>query len=211
MRINLNGSILNALTRIFDTIVVTLLFLLCCLPVVTIGAASAAMYTAMIALAGDSCTSVTRCFCDAFRNNFKQATLLFLPLVLVGVVVVTDIVVCFGFAMEQTMVLAVMRGLTVFCAALYGSMWIYIFAGIAVFQVNGKQAITNALQWTMKKLPITAGLLLTVAVMVFSVAVMWYFAFPVIAGGLYLQGKLLRKAFELQVPTVHVDEEIDYS
>lgn len=211
MRINPDSPILTALTRIFDTVVVTVLFLVCCLPVVTIGAACSAMYAAMTALAGDRCTSVVRCFVDAFRSNFKQATLLFIPVLLVGAVVAVDIVVCFGFEMEPTLMLAVMRGLTVFCTGLYAAMCVYTFAGIAVFQVTWKQALTNALFWTVKKLPWTLCLLLIVGVMVFSVAVLWFFAFPVIALGLYLQGKLLNRIFGLEVPALHHEEEIDYT
>ena len=211
MRMNLNGSIVRAMTRIFDIIVVTVLYLLCCLPVVTIGAATAAMYRAMIALAGDDCTSVTRCFFEAFKINFKQTTLLFLPILVIGGVVGADIVVCFGFEMEQqTMILAVMRGLTIFCTGLYVAMATYIFAGIAMYQVTWKQAITNALQWTMKKLPGTLLILLIAAVMAFSVVVLWYFAFAVIAAGLYYQAKVLRKVFGLEEDTVHHEEEIDY-
>lgn len=211
MRINLNGTILTALTRIFDTILVTVLFLLCCLPVVTIGAACAAMYAAMIAIVGDSCTSVVRCFVDAFRSNFKQATLLFLPGLLVGAVVAVDIAVCFGFEMEPTLVLSVMRGLTVFCTGLYTAMFVYTFSGIAVFQVTRKQALSNALFWTVKKLPATLLLLLIVGAMAFSVAVLWYFAFPVIVLGLYLQGRILHRIFDLGVPKLHHEEEIDYT
>lgn len=212
MRINLNGSILTITTRIFDIITVTVLYLLCSLPVVTIGAASVAMYRAMIALAGDDCTSVAQCFFEAFKANFKQATLLFLPILVIGAVVGADIVVCFGFETEQTMILAVMRGLTIFCTGLYAAMVTYIFAGIAMYQVTWKQAVTNALQWTMKKLPGTLLILLLAGAMVFSIAVLWYFAFPVIAAALYYQAKVLRKVFGLEVPApLHHDEEIDYS
>lgn len=210
MRINLNGSILTALTRIFDAIVVTVLFLLCCLPVFTIGAASAAMYATMIALAGDSCTSVVRCFFDAFRSNFKQATIFLFPILLVGAVVAVDIVVCWGFEMESSLILAVMQGLTVFCTCLYTAMSIYIFAGIAVYRVTWKQALTNALYWCFRKLPSTAGLVLLTTAMFVSVVILWFFSFPVIVLCLYLQGKLLQKIFELEPEPLHHEEEIEY-
>jgi uncharacterized membrane protein YesL len=210
MRINLNGPILTALSRIFDTILVTLLYLLCCLPVVTIGAATAAMYATMIALLDDGCTGVASHFFGAFRDNFKQSTAMLLPAVLVGLVVMADIVICWGFSMEATMILAVMRGLTVFSTGLYTAMCIYVFAGIAVYRVTWKQAITNALQWTVKKLPGTLGLLLVCIGMALSVALLWYFCFPVIALGLYLQALLLRKIFELESIPEHHEEEIEY-
>ena len=201
---------MTALTRIFDAIVVTVLFLLCCLPVFTIGAASAAMYATMIALAGDSCTSVVRCFFDAFRSNFKQATIFLFPILLVGAVVAVDIVVCWGFEMESSLILAVMQGLTVFCTCLYTAMSIYIFAGIAVYRVTWKQALTNALYWCFRKLPSTAGLVLLTTAMFVSVVILWFFSFPVIVLCLYLQGKLLQKIFELEPEPLHHEEEIEY-
>lgn len=210
MRINLDNSILHALTCVFDTIVATVLFLVCCLPVFTIGASLSAMYATMLRIAGDGCSGVVRCFFGAFRNHFKQASFLWLLDVLVGLVVAGDIMVCWGFDMEAGMMLSVMQGLTVFCTALYAAIGIYVFSGITVYQVSWKQAITNAFYWTMQKLPATAILLLLLAAMVVSVAVLWFFAFPVIGLGLYLQAKVLRRVFGLEVPEIHHDEEIDY-
>ena len=210
MRINLNGSIITALTRIFDIITVTVLFLLCCLPVVTIGAASSAMYATMIALAGDQCTGVARYYCDAFRSNFKQATILFFPVLLVGAVVAVDITVCWGFEMDGSMILAIMQGLTVFCTCLYVAMSIYIFAGIAIYRVTWKQAVMNALYWCFRKLPSTLGLVLLTAVIFVSVVILWFFSVPVIMVCLYLQGKLLQKVFGLEPVPLHHEEEIEY-
>ena len=210
MRINLDGAILSALTRIFDILVATVLFLLCCLPVFTIGAALSAMYATVIRIAGDGCSSTVRCFFGAFRDSFKQATALWLPVALAGLVVAADIVVCWGFEMEGTLILAVMQGLTVCCTCLYLAVSIYLFAGIAVYRVTWKQAFANALQWTMKKLPATGGLVLLSIGMAISVLILWYFAFPVIALGLYLQGKILLHTFGLKQPETHVDEEIVY-
>ena len=210
MRINLDGPILSALTRVFDILVATVLFLLCCLPVFTIGAALSAMYATVIRIADDGCSSITRWFFGAFRDNFKQATALWLPVALVGLLAAADIVICWGFEMEATMILAMMRGLTVFCTGLYLAVSIYLFAGIAVYRVTWKQAFTNALQWSMKKLPATGGLVLLSVAMAASVLIFWYFAFPVIALCLYLQGKILLHVFGLKAPEVHVDEEINY-
>lgn len=211
MRINLDNSILHALTCIFDVIVATVLFLVCCLPVVTIGASLSAMYATMIAITKDSYTGVFRTFFGAFRENFKQASFLWLLAALVGLVVAVDIMVCWGFDMEAGLMLSAMQGLTVFCTALYAAISVYVFSGIAVYHVTWKQAISNAFYWTMNKLPATLGLLLLCAAMAVSVAVLWFFAFPVIALCLYLQAVLLGKALDLpRDEPEHVDEEIFY-
>lgn len=210
MQINLDGKLLGALTRIFDVIVATLLFALCCLPVVTIGASLSAVYATMLSIADDSCSGIFRRFFGAFRDNFKQATPLWLLDAVVGLVVIADILVCWGFEMEASLILAIMQGLTIFCTCLYLAVSIYLFAGIAVYHVTWKQALTNALQWTMKTLPATGGLVLLSIGMVASLFIFWYFAFPVIALGLYLQGKILLHVFGLKKPETHVDEEIKY-
>ena len=210
MQINLDGKLLGAMTRIFDVIVATLLFALCCLPVVTIGASLSAVYATMLSIADDSCSGIFRRFFGAFRDNFKQATPLWLLNAVVGLVVIADIVVCWGFEMEASLILAIMQGLTIFCTCLYLAVSIYLFAGIAVYHVTWKQALTNALQWTMKTLPATGGLVLLSIGMVASLFIFWYFAFPVIALGLYLQGKILLHVFGLKKPETHVDEEIKY-
>lgn len=211
MRINLNGPILSALTRTFDTIVATALFVVCCLPVLTIGASLSAMYATMLAIANDGCSGVTRCFFGAFKENFKQSTGLWLLTAAVGLLVIGDIIVCWGFEMEATMGLSVMRGLTIFCTALYLTMGVYVFSGIAVYHVTWKQAISNAFIFTMRKLPATLGLLLLCAIMAVSIFVLWFFAFPIIALCLYWQAKLLLRVFGLEQPQVHQDEEIDYT
>lgn len=211
MRINPDNSILRGLTRIFDVIVVTVLFAVCCLPVFTIGASAAAMYATMIAIARDSCSSVTRCFFGSFRENFKLASLLWLLVAAVGLVVVADIAVCWGTDMEAGLALAAMRGMTVFCTALYTAMSIYIFSGIAVYRVTWKQAITNALILTMQKLPYTLGLVAVQTVMVAALMIVWFAVFPAVALGLYLQAVLLRGAFDLpREAAEHFEEEIDY-
>lgn len=211
MRINLDNSIIHALTTIFDVIVATLLFLVCCLPVFTVGASAAAMYATMIAIADDRCTGVVGCFFGAFRDNFKQATLLWLLDAAVGLVVLGDIIVCWGFEMKASLILAVMQGLTIFCTALYSSVSIYLFSGIAVYHMTKKQAITNALMLTMRKLPMTLCLVALQAAMVASVVIAWFAAFPAIALCLYLQARILRKTLELpREEPVHVDEEICY-
>lgn len=211
MRINPDNSILNGLARAFDVILTTVLFCVCCLPVVTAGASAAAMYATMIAVENDSCSGVIRHFFGAFRDNFRQATILWLLDALVGLVVLGDILVCWGFDMEAGAALSVMQGLTVFCTALYAAVSIYVFSGIATYHVTWKQAITNGLILTMRKLPMTLCLLLIQAAMVAAIAVLWFFAFPVIAIGLYLQAKLLRAAWDLpRNEPVHVEEEIDY-
>ncbi len=51
-----------------------LLWMICSLPIFTIGASTTALYAVTLKIADDSETNVTKQFFDSFRKNFAQAT-----------------------------------------------------------------------------------------------------------------------------------------
>ena len=82
MRIfSLNSPLMQKLSLLYDLIILNLLTIFCSLPVVTMGAAISALYDGVWRLRNHEGTLLRNYF-QAFRSNFKQATLLFLPLLL---------------------------------------------------------------------------------------------------------------------------------
>lgn len=71
---SVDSPVFQLLSRLLDLIVLNLLFLLCSLPVVTIGAAQAGMMTAARALQQDE--PVYRAFFRGFRSGFVRITLI---------------------------------------------------------------------------------------------------------------------------------------
>lgn len=195
MRINPDSTFVHVMVDIFDSVVTTFLFVLCCLPVITIGASAVAMHTTMLSIAEGTCGGVLKKFFGAFKDNFKLATGIWGLVALVGAVVAADAFICFGFEMEQNAVLSIMQGVTVGCAALYASVSLYVFPGIAKYVVTWKQAIRNALIWTVKKPLHTAGILVINAAIVFCCYLAWIWAFPVVVALLYVQAMVINSAF----------------
>lgn len=66
------------LTALIDIIWLGILWLVCSLPVITIGTASTALYYTMVKCVRHDIPEPTRFFFRAFRKNFRQATLLWL-------------------------------------------------------------------------------------------------------------------------------------
>lgn len=64
----------SVLCRIFDLVLLNLLYLLCCIPIFTIGAATAALYTSLFALIRDDAHILTAYF-RSFFKIFKISTL----------------------------------------------------------------------------------------------------------------------------------------
>lgn len=75
---NDNNPLLNILDFLGKMIILNCLWLVCCIPVVTIGASTSGMYTAMIKIVKGTDHISTTEFFKGFKRNFLQATLLFL-------------------------------------------------------------------------------------------------------------------------------------
>ena len=78
------------LNRLMDLILVNLLFVVCCVPVVTIGAAATAMYDVCMRLALREEPDIIRAFFHCFRQNLKRAVVLFLGAVSAGAFLAVD-------------------------------------------------------------------------------------------------------------------------
>ena len=67
-----------------------LLWFICCIPVFTIGASTTALYAVTLKIVNERETGLTQQFFKAFRENFRQATVLWLILLLTGTFLATD-------------------------------------------------------------------------------------------------------------------------
>lgn len=71
---NLDSPVMRFLTKVADLIILNILFLICCIPIVTIGAASTALYTVTMKSVRDEESYVIRSYFKAFKDNFKIGT-----------------------------------------------------------------------------------------------------------------------------------------
>ena len=197
MTINVDNPIMTALTKAFDAVAATFYFFLCCIPIVTIGASLTALMKTMMAISADRCSGVTRTFFGAFRSEFKQSTLAWLIMLLLGLFLAGDIWVCWfsGSEMAASMQ-AVFQWITILFLILYTCVLVYLFAGIAKFVVTLRQAFQNAFLFAAKYMLQTFLLLLLLAVMILAVYIANILAFPVLVLCLYLMGATLRSVFD---------------
>lgn len=79
---SMDSKLMQALSRISDLILLNILFLVTCIPILTIGAASTAMYSVAFRLGTREEQGVFLCYFRSFLKNFKQSTAIFLLLAL---------------------------------------------------------------------------------------------------------------------------------
>ncbi len=84
-------SVNDLLTRLWDLFILNLLFLLCSIPMITAGAAFTALHRVLLQIIREEDNRLLREYFATFRKEFKQSTLLWLPLLAVGVVLAADL------------------------------------------------------------------------------------------------------------------------
>ena len=85
------SKIAAAITAVIDIITAGLLWLLCSLPLLTLGAASAALYYSVVKCIRHERGRLVKSFFAAFRRDFKTATLLWLIFLAAALVLTADV------------------------------------------------------------------------------------------------------------------------
>ena len=85
------SKIAAAITAVIEIVAAGLLWLLCSLPIVTLGASSTALYYAVVKCIRHERGGLTKSFFKAFRRDFRTATLIWLIILAAGVLFAADV------------------------------------------------------------------------------------------------------------------------
>ena len=165
----LKDSFLRFFHDLYDLMVVNCLWLLCCLPVVTIGPATCGLYTVTLKLAREEPVNPARDFFRGMKENWKAGFLLGIMAILLAVAVAGD--VWLGLQLNgwlSTLYLVVAATV----AVIFLIVIAYTFALQAMFENPVKTQVANAfklaviapgktmLLWLILLIPVLAALVL---------------------------------------------------
>lgn len=161
----LDGPLMRFLNTLADMITLSLLWLLCSLPVITVGASTVALYTITMRYNDDDSALIKRFF-QAYKENLKKGSIAGLIFLVMAVLLFLDFRIIEGMVgMAQAMKIAAWAA-AVICAA----TCIYTFPLLASFEQTLFQTLKNALFMAILNLPSTILALLLHAVPVLAAA-----------------------------------------
>ena len=146
-----------ALNKVGDVVIANLLFLLCSIPLVTIGPALSALYHCMLRTVKGNHTFTVKTFFTAFRQNFIQALLIWL--VLCAALIMAAFNLRF-LAHTDSPAGQIFFLLTCGTAVLLAITAFYVFPVIAAFKGTWKMQLKNALLFAFSHLPSTLLIIL---------------------------------------------------
>lgn len=193
-----SSVIMRALSLLADVALLNLLWLVCSIPILTLGASTAALYACLFARQrGEPCGA--RAFFCAFRVHFRRATALWAIALFAGIVLYTDyrFTISASFPLHQVLLALYAALVFVLLIALP-----FLFVSPALEAKTVLLAFRSSLLMGIAKLPRTIAVLLLWSIpavwLVFSPTSFWHFGWVWIGlgfGGIaYLCAKLMKKS-----------------
>ncbi len=171
---NYNNKVFTTMAKITDSILLGLLWLLCSIPIITIGASSAAFYYAYTKCIRQDRGYIGEAFFHGFKTSFKYATVSWLVQIIVGAIVLIDCVLLTtmgGFSPISGVLLAIVIIVLVVSVLLA----LLLFPYIARYENTLKESIKNCVLILFSNFLWAVLLLILLCVTVFVAA-----CFPVL-------------------------------
>lgn len=149
---NLDSPLMNMLTKLANLMILNFLTLLCCIPIVTAGAAFTALYYVTIKMARGDDPYIVKSYFKSFKENFKQSTILWLIMLVVIIIIAMDWKIVLNGGMNDMVgrVMKIMLFVVTLFLVLTG---LYIFPVLSRFENSVKNTIKNAFLMSILNLP----------------------------------------------------------
>lgn len=202
---NYDNPVWRFIGKFFDIMILNILWIVCSIPLFTIGASTTAVYYVMLKLVRDEEGPTVRSFFKSFKENFKQATVIWLILLAAGAVIAFDL---YFFIMLQTDVVKLrFVMISLFCgfALIWGGITLFVFPLQARFYNPVKKTLFNAFFISIRHFLQTLGMLvidiaipfLALSYVPILLPVMFLFGFPLLA---FINSYVLVGIFDRYMP-----------
>lgn len=202
---NYDNPVWRFIGKFWDLILLNVLFVVCSVPIFTIGASTTAVYYVTLKLVRDEEGYTIRSFFKSFKENFKQATIIWLVLMAAGCILFLDFLffvrIPSGTMTFRTVMLAIFGGMTI----VWGAITLYVFPLQARFYNTIKRTLFNAFFMSIRHFLQTIGMAaINVSVVVLALFVipqigilLILFGFPLLA---FINSFFLNHVFERYMP-----------
>lgn len=149
---NLDSPFMQGLSKMADLMWLNILTLICCLPIVTIGASMTAMNYMALKIVRDEECYITKGFFKSFKQNFKQATIIWLIMLVAICVLAGDFYIMKYSEVDFGKPLQI---IIIIIAVLFTFMATFVFPCLAKFDNTIRMTVKNAFFMSIMQFPKT--------------------------------------------------------
>lgn len=161
------------MSKIFDLMMLGLLWLVLCIPVITIGPASSAIYYAMVKVIRRERSYLFKEFFRSFKLNFKQGAILTLIYGIMAAVIYVDLRYMLDLAKEGSKVGSMMLGAFLVLVIFAIFTVVYMFPVLSRFTMSVKDLFKMSFYMSIKHI----GWTVLFAALFIGTAIMLFFSF----------------------------------
>lgn len=198
---NYDNPVWRFIGKFWDVFLLSILWFICSIPIFTIGASTTAMYYVTLKLVRDEDGYTIRSFFKSFRENFKQATVIWLIFLLAGIILGVDIYffmnVFTGSETVRTVMVTVFFAMSFICLA----MFTFVFPLQARFYNPVKRTIFNSFFMSVRHVFRTIGIIvIDVAVIFLALTLMPFLMLFGVALIAFINSFILSGVFKKYMP-----------
>ena len=149
---SIENPVWRFINKLLHVLLLNVLWIVCSLPLFTIGASTTAVYYVTLKMVRDEEGYTTKSFFDAFKTNFRQATVIWLILAAAGALIGADLAVYMRSTSISALGMVLMAAFFA-VAVIYLFINIYAFALLARFDNTILKTLKNAFIMSIRHLP----------------------------------------------------------
>ncbi len=145
----IDGAASMFVRQLVSTVYLNLLWIICSIPIVTIGASTTALFYVSQKLCKNEEGNIAKDFFHSFRTNFKQSTIIWLILLVVGILLGADGYILYHMRYHSAF-WTILTAILIVAAVAYAIVLMYIFPLLAHFENTTKAMFLNSIMIGMR-------------------------------------------------------------
>lgn len=162
------NPVMQFITRIVYSVYLNILWFICCIPIITAGASTTALFYVTLKMVKNEEGNITSQFFRAFKQNFVFSTKVWAIMLTLGVVLGVDGFVLYHMRFENSF-WTVLTAIFLVAAVAYGIVAMYIFPLMAHFENTIRMMFFNSIMIGMRFLLCTALMAVIYFAMIFII------------------------------------------
>lgn len=215
---NIDNGFFSFLSKVCDVLFISVLYLIFCIPIITIGPANTALYYAVVKVIRRERGYLFREFFKSFRMNFKRGAIIGVILTVMFIVLAFDLISAWFNATDNATTSSIFLGVYIAITFILICFSIYAFPILSRFDMTVKQVARAAAFMSMRHLPFTIVMAAILVAAIAGVLYMPILMFIVPGTSVFLISLLMERILKKYMPKkeeaeadagVDVDADVD--
>lgn len=206
---NMDNGFFTFLSKVCDILFLSVVWVLLCIPIITIGPANTALYYATVKVIRRERGYLFREFFKSFRMNFKRAAIIGIVLTIVFTILILDIFTTYTAFSGNTSFNSILLGIYLVIALFLLGFTIYVFPVLSRFEMSIKQLVKASAFMSLKHLPYTIGMIAVLIAAGIGIAYVPILIVILPAAATYINSLLMERVLKKYMPQSENKDEDD--